>query len=359
MTAIHQLVPNFASGDAIGLHVRNTQAALRRAGYRSDVYYDDVQASVKHLGRPYTQYEPTSGDWLLYHLSTGSAMVDMIVDAPCDIAVYFHNITPAEYFERWAPGAAVNIRQAHAQMRRLASVSKFAMANSRFSEVELQEAGFADTAVVPILIDFADYDTPPHPRRLHRLQAEGRGGGARWLFVSRLAPNKCQHDLIGAFAVYRAVHDPAARLAVIGGKTADIYYRSLQVLVDELGLGDSVELTDTLSFPELLAYYRTADVFVCLSEHEGFMVPLLEAMHFGIPIVAYARTAVPETVGEAGVLLDDKDPVVVAEAVHRVMADDELRRGLVERGRGRAAAGRLELTAARMLEVVDQHVGRG
>lgn len=357
MTAVHQFVPNFASGDAIGLHVRNTQSVLRRSGYRSEIFYDDVQASVKHLGRPYTDYEPAPGDWLLYHLSTGSAMADMVIDAPCDVALYFHNITPASYFERWAPGAAVNIREARSEMRRLASVCKFAMANSAFSEAELLEAGFANTAVVPILIDFNDYDTPPNPRRLSRLESERRSGGARWLFVSRLAPNKCQHDVIGAFAVYRAVHDPDARLAIIGGKTADIYYRSLQVLVDELGLGDSVDLTDTLSFPELLAYYRTADVFVCLSEHEGFMVPLLEAMHFGIPVVAYARTAVPETLADAGVLLDDKDPVVVAEAVHRVLSDDDLRRTLVERGHERAAAGRLEVTSQRLLDVIQQHIG--
>ncbi|MGI8793876.1 MAG: glycosyltransferase family 4 protein, partial [Acidimicrobiales bacterium] len=295
MTAVHQFVPNFASGDAIGLHVRNTQAALRRAGYRSDIFYDDVQASVKHLGRPYTTFEPTRGDWIIYHLSTGSRIVETVFDAGCDVGVYFHNITPAAYFERWAPGAAVNIREARSEMRRLASVSKFAMANSSFSETELKEDGFANTAVVPVLIDFSDYDTPPHSRRLSQLEDDRRSSGARWLFVSRLAPNKCQHDVIGAFALYRAVHDPKATLTIIGGKTADIYYRSLQVLIDELDVADSVELTDTISFPELLAYYRTSDVFVCLSEHEGFMVPLLEAMHFGVPVVAYARTAVPET----------------------------------------------------------------
>lgn len=357
MTAVHQFVANFAAGDAIGLHVRNTQAALRRVGYRSEVFYDDVQASVKHLGRPYRQFVAEADTWILYHLSTGSPVAEAALASGCDLAVYFHNITPASYFERWAPGAAVNIREGRDEMRQLASASKFAMANSAFSEAELIEAGFADTSVVPILIDFTDYDTPPNPRRLARLEEERRAGGSRWLFVGRLAPNKCQHDVIGAFAMYRALHDPRARLAIIGGKTADIYYRSLQVLIDELDLGDSVELTDTLSFPELLAYYRTADVFVCLSEHEGYKVPLLEAMHFNVPVVAFASTAVPDTVGDAGVLLDDKDPVVVAEAVHTVLSDDALRTALVTNGRRRVEELSLQHTAQRLVDVVGQHVG--
>src|SRR5207245_1420426 len=123
---------------------------------------------------------------------------------------------------------------------------------------------------------------------------------------------------------YRELFDPRARLSLVGGATSPLYRRALEQLVDELGLAGAVELADVVGFAQLLAYYRTADVFVSLSEHEGFGVPLLEAMHFGVPVVALATSAVPETVGAAGLLLAERDPVVVAVAVHRVLSDAAL-----------------------------------
>ena len=121
-------------------------------------------------------------------------------------------------------------------------------------------------------------------------------------------------------------------------------------------MGAAVELTDTISHEEKLACYRAADVFVCLSEHEGFKVPVVEAMHFGIPVVAFASSAVPETVADAGLLLGDKDPFVVATAVDRVLRDRPLREELVEAGRHRADDFSLERTSAHLLELLDRFV---
>jgi glycosyltransferase involved in cell wall biosynthesis len=210
--------------------------------------------------------------------------------------------------------------------------------------------------VSPVLLDPKELAGTPNARLLQRLQKETAGGGTRWLFIGRVAPNKCQHDVLAAFAVYREVYDPRARLTLVGGRTSNVYYRSLELLADELGVGAAVEFTDTISHEEKLACYRAADVFVCLSEHEGFKVPAVEAMHFGIPVVAYAATAVPETVADAGVLLPTKDPLVVAAAVDRVMTDDPLRTSLVEAGRRRAEDFSLARTSARLLELLDGFV---
>ena len=335
--AIHQLVPNLAAGDAIGGHVRQVQAALRSAGFASEVFYDVAQPAVRSLGRPYTSFDRDRDGrdaLVLFHLSTGSPLTDWLLESGLPFGVYFHNITPPEFFERWAPGAADSVRRALADMRRLAGSSLFAMANSTFSRGELDQAGYVNTSVVPILVDYRAYEARHNERLAARLRRDS-DGGHRWLFLGRLAPNKCQYDVVAAFAVYRQLYDPKARLTLVGGRTADVYFRSIELLIEELGLDGAADLTDHLSDADALACFRAADVFVCLSEHEGFKVPILEAMHFGVPVVAYAAAAVPETVADGGVVLDDKDPVVVAAAVNRVLTDGALRAELVAAGRRR------------------------
>lgn len=363
--AVHQFLPTFAGGDAIGGHVLALQRILRRAGYDSEIYADEAKPEVRAAAHPYREFTPSPGQpaWLLYHLSTGSPMAEFLIGQAeaSPLAVYYHNITPAGYFERWNPEAAESVRSARAQMRRLAAVTRFAMANSRHSEEELRAEGFGDTHVVPVLVDLPDRDAPGDAATAARLAraaspggsgvSPGAAGGHHWLFVGRIAPNKCQHDVIGAFAVYRALFDPAARLSLVGGKTSELYFRALEVLAAELGVTEAVDFADFVTPAELLAYYRSADVFVSLSEHEGFCVPILEAMHFGIPVVARGAAAVPETVGDAGLVLPGNDPVVTAAAVDRVLSDPPLRARLVAAGRDRLSDYSIERTGARLLDL--------
>ena len=357
---VHQLLPVFADGDAIGGHVRRAADVLQRAGYRTEIFYEDAHPPVRKLGRPFTELDVEAakreGAWLLYHLSTGTTkgMGEFLLTSGIPFGVYFHNITPPEFFDRWEPGAAENLRRAKAEMRRIATGSRFAMANSSFSTVELERDGFEHPSVVPVLSDLSTDAVAPNERMLSRLRRETSEGGSRWLFVGRVAPNKCQHDVIAAFAVYRAAYDPKARLTLVGGRTSNLYYRTLELLAAELGVADAVELTDTISDAEREACYRAADVFVCLSEHEGFAVPVLEAMRVDVPVVALAAGAVPETAADGAVLLEGKDPVLVAAAVHQVMTDGGLRASLVEAGRRRVEEYSLERTSKRFLAALEE-----
>jgi glycosyltransferase involved in cell wall biosynthesis len=244
------------------------------------------------------------------------------------------------------------MESARAELRQLVPITRLAIAPSRYSEKELLELAYRETAVSPLLVDFDDYDKRASPRMMTRLRRKSDHGGARWLFVGRLAPNKCQHDVIGAFAAYRHTFDPNAQLALVGGVTSDLYYRSLRRLAAELGVETSVELLGSIPFDELLAYYRSSAVFVCLSDHEGFCVPILEAMHFGVPVIAYAAAAVPETVGNAGLVLPDKDPLMVACAVDRVLSDQSLRTELVSAGRARVQEFALPKTSQALLKTL-------
>ncbi|MDQ1395026.1 MAG: hypothetical protein QOG64_285 [Acidimicrobiaceae bacterium] len=356
MTEIHQFLPTFAAHDAIGMHTLRVRKVLREAGFSSDIYADDIHDEMRGEARHYREFPSgrtsSSDRWVLYHSSTGSPMVDWLCRQDDPVMIDYHNITEAKYFDRWAPGAAESMRHARDQLRQLVPCTRFALADSAFNEAELVSAGFTNTAVAPILIDFSDYEVAPSARTVTRLERLKQSGGAQWLFVGRVAPNKCQHDVIGAFAVYRELFDPKAHLTLVGGMTAYLYWRSLEGLINELGLAGAVTMADSIPFPELLAHYRNADVFVCLSEHEGFCVPVLEAMHFGVPVVAFASSAVPDTVAGAGVILPDKDPVLVATAVDRVLGDAPLREDLVREGQGRVDHFSLANSSRRMLEAI-------
>lgn len=357
MTAVHQFLPSFAGRDAIGAHALHLRALLRGAGFASEIYADDIKKEVREEARPFAEYRRShrrrdSDDRLVYHASTGSPMAESLRALDNPLIVYYHNITEARFFDRWNPEAAGCMRDARVELRRLAPRTTLGIANSSFSEAELVQAGFARTAVVPVLVDFNDYAAPPTPRTLSRLRRAGAHGSAHWLFVGRIAPNKCQHDVVAAFAVYHRMYDPGARLTLVGGRSADAYWRALEAQVADLGLTDAVELADTIPFPTLLAYYHAASVFVCLSEHEGFCVPLLEAMHFGVPVVAFASSAVGETVGDAGLVLPDKDPLVVAAAVRRVLTDAPLRTSVLSAGKARAKHFGLAETSRRMLDTL-------
>jgi glycosyltransferase involved in cell wall biosynthesis len=236
----------------------------------------------------------------------------------------------------------------------LAPVVPLALADSQFNEKELVAAGYARTATAHLLVDLDDYHRRPDGKTLDRLRRQKEDGGARWLFVGRIAPNKCQHDIIGAFAAYRRLFDPLARLTLVGSATAVRYLRALQQLSASLELGDSVTIADSVGFRELLAQFATADVFVCMSEHEGFCVPVLEAMELGVPVVAYDAAAVPETLGGSGVVLGDKDPWVVASAVYDLLGDAGRRDGLVASARSRAQEFSLPVTSAHFLDAITE-----
>ncbi len=202
------------------------------------------------------------------------------------------------------------------------------MADSAFNESELHALGYQGTAVVPLLIDMhAKSDAPDHELAASLSRRKERDGGADLLYVGKISPHKAPHDLVKMLDVLRRVYDPAARLHLVGSPLGETYEPALRAFITDLGLDDAVNLAGSVSGAELEAYFQAADVFVMASDHEGFCVPLAEAMGHGVPIVAYGVAAVPETVAGAGLVLPDKAAVPFAAAVGRVLTDAELPRG--------------------------------
>jgi glycosyltransferase involved in cell wall biosynthesis len=360
---IDQCVPVLLLHDAIGNHAREIQRALRRAGIASDLYVEILGTGLEGAAIPFdAEMSLLPGQAVIYHASTDSAMAPWLIgQAGKGVRVwsYYHNITPPQYFAKWLPEAMEGMLSAREQLQDLAAVTELAVAPSRFNESELIALGYPRTAVVPLLVDLTAFTggvastrNSAVARESAPLSESAHGSGVRWLFVGRFAPNKCQHDVLAAFAVFRRLYEPGATLTLIGGQTAPSYALAVREMATDLGLGGAVEFRSGLDQEELIEEFSTADVFVCLSEHEGYCVPLLEAMGAGVPIVALAAGAVAETVGHAGVLLRTKDPVEVAWTVADVLRRDGRRAQLVADGAQRAAELSLERTSQQMVQLL-------
>ncbi|MGH9158029.1 MAG: glycosyltransferase family 4 protein [Acidimicrobiales bacterium] len=356
MVAVHQFLPTFAPRDAIGTHTRHAQRILRDMGVESDIYAEGLPAGGWKRARPYRTFSwrrtPLGRTWLLYQFSTGSAVAEYLRTRPEPKVVNYHNVTTAALFAPWEPHVGVELDEGRRQLGEMAPACALGIAVSSFNEADLRAAGARHTVVAPVLVDLDDRSGPPDPEVGDRLARAKARGGADWLFVGRVAPHKCQHDVVRAFAAYRRLYDPAARLHLVGAVGSHAYATALQRFVCGLGLTGAVDLAGSVSPPALAAYYEAADAFVCLSEHEGFCVPVIEAMGSGTPVVAFGAAAVPETVRGAGVILAAKDPVVVAAAVSRVLGDAGLRVALAAAGRRRAADFSLARSSARFRAVM-------
>ena len=352
ITTIDQLLPTLAAGDATANHALQVRRLLRDLGYRSDIYVERTGPGLEAEASHHTAYQPGAGSALVYQFSIGSVLTEPLLDSEIPLALNFHNVTPPELFEPWELGITHGLAWGRHQVAQLAGRVSLGIADSSFNAADLAAAGYSDCVVAPILLDPSTFDGPVDEELTRRLS----GGPPAWLFVGRLAPNKAQHDLVKAFALYRRVFDPDARLWLVGGSSSPTYQRAVEALAAELGVGDAVHLPGAVTPAQLAAYYRSAQVFVCASDHEGFCVPLLEAMHHGLPVVAYGAAAVPETLGRGGVCLPDKSPAVLAAAVCRVLSDDAVRRSVVAAGRCRLADFALERTRATYTAAIERFV---
>ncbi|MBI2169535.1 MAG: glycosyltransferase family 4 protein [Actinobacteria bacterium] len=357
--ALHQLVPSLRVGDAVGGHTLRVRDALRDLDLESEIFVENshpaVAAETRHID-DYVEYTRTSGAQLagvMYQLAVGANTAELFFALSEPKIVDYHNITPPEYFSGWDDYEAMRTRVGRTQMERLGRRCDLALGDSSYNVADLTEHGYAcPTEVVPILLDLSAFDREVDERALARLERAKGDGGSDWLFVGRFAPNKCQHDLLKAFAAYRRTHDPRARLHLAGSEGPTRYVKALHRLAADAGVGGAVTFHTGVPSGVLSALYRAADVFVCLSEHEGFCIPLLEAMHHRVPVVAFAAAAVPETLGGAGLLLTDKRPLTVAHAVDRLLTDAGLRARMVAAGRERLADFSLDRTRARLVEAL-------
>ena len=359
---VHQFTAVLADRDAVGAHTLALHRLLAEdLGCDAEIFAAQRVGATRRLGRDFRDHpECPRPDLVIYQASVGSPVADYLLTRPEPLAVYYHGVTPAEHFDDWDPAMAAAARWGRVQLGRLGSLAGLGLAGSGFAASELAAAGVGEVVVVAPLFDAAVWAAPAGGSAGGGAAGSGAGvsadgadpvggsaGGLRvglgsgagpvWLFVGRVVPNKGFHDLLAAFAVFRGVWGAGARLVLAGSGSEGSYGVALRGLAQGLGLGGSVVWAGSVPGEVLAGWYGAADVFVCLSDHEGFGVPLVEALGAGLPVVAFDAGAVAGTLGGAGVLLGDKSPAAVAAAVGRVLEDGGLRDRLVAGGRRRAA----------------------
>jgi len=361
VTAVHQFLSALLPRDATGAHALAVRAACRAAGWRSEIYVEAAHDELLHEATYFGRYPGRSapGDVLVYHLSTASPIAALLAGRDETLVLDYHNVTPGCFYVDWEPETARRADLGRRQAAALAPRAALGIADSRFNADELVALGCLSTEVIPALSGISpEHWRAPRPAGGGATGGTGgRGSGAAWLFVGRLSPNKAQHRVVEALWWYRRLFDPDAHLDLVGAPVTPSYVAALVAFVAELGLEDAVRFHEGLSTDQLCRRYLEADVFVCLSEHEGFCVPLVEAMASGLPIVAYRATAVPETLGDAGLLVDTKRPATVAAAVARVLGDEMLQVRLRRAGQDRLDYLDPDAARSRFVEVLAPLVG--
>lgn len=339
MSGIHQFVPMLHRADAVGRHTLALRDALVARGVPSRIYVELEDPETASETSDYAHYaeEAERGDVLVYQFATASDMAAWLAGRPERLIVNSHNVTPPEFYAPWNNAMARHQLRAQQELRTLAAKAVLGLAVSAFNEAELAAAGYQRTAVVPPAAALMVERSPGGTR-------DPGLAGARWICIGRTAPNKSLEHAVMGLLVARAHHDADATLLVVGRPVVPSYTASLHRYTDELGLHDAVTFAGALSDAELSAELLRADALVVTSRHEGFGVPVIEAMSAGVPVVANAIGALPEVVGDGGLLVDATDPYALAEAVQRVTADGALRQDLARAASARVTA--LDLTSA-------------
>jgi glycosyltransferase involved in cell wall biosynthesis len=332
---IHQIVVSASAGDAVTNTALDFQSLLQKVG-PSGIFARYVDPRLAGEVFPLSVYDACGhpDDLLIYHVSIGEPeVVKFLLERPERLVLVYHNITPAEYFTALDPVFAGLLARGRSELELLRGRAEMALAVSAFNARELQELGYENVGVSPLPIDTgALHSFEPDSTTLAELEALD---GPMVLFVGQLLPHKRPDLLLQAYHVLTTHLMPEAHLVLLGPARNELYHRALVTLAAEMNL-HRVRIPGWVTPDQLAAYYRTADVFATMSEHEGVCVPILEAMSFDVPVVARAFAAVPETLGDAGLLLPpDDDPLLVAEALAEVITSTPLRSELVRRGRQR------------------------
>jgi L-malate glycosyltransferase len=319
---VHQVLATLGYGDAIGHEVLGIRRVLRGAGYDSEIFVETADPRLEDLTVDYRDMvgAVTPDDILIHHFSIGSRASRTAYALPGRMVLVYHNITPPEYFIGVHKDLVRLCFRGRRELSAYVGRCSLALGDSEFNRQELTDAGFADTAVLPVVPGFAHLNVAPDSRIADAFD----DGWANVMFVGRVIPNKKFEDVIRAFHVYRTRHNPRARLLLVGSHGGfEKYLVMLHALIARLGTPD-VHFLGHVSNEELTALYDVADLFLSASEHEGFCVPLIEAFYKRVPVLAYAATAVPATMDGGGVLYDTKDPFTVARLMEAVLDDTRL-----------------------------------
>jgi glycosyltransferase involved in cell wall biosynthesis len=324
---VHQVLATLGYGDAIGHEVLGIQRVLRGAGFVSEIFVETADPRLEEQTVDYRDLvgNVTADDVLIHHFSIGSHASRTAYALPGHMVLVYHNITPPEYFVGIHKELVKLCFRGRRELTAYIDRCDLALGDSEYNRQELAALGFGSTGVLPVVPDFSHLDSAQDSL----LATNFNDDWTNVMFVGRVIPNKKFEDVIRAFHAYRLRHNRRSRLLLVGSYSGfERYLAMLQSLIARLGTPD-VHFLGHVSNEELSGLYDVADLFLCASEHEGFCVPIIEAFHKRVPVLAFAATAVPATMDGGGVLYDTKDPLHVAALMDAIVSDTEIEAAVV------------------------------
>lgn len=351
-TAVHQIAAGFASGDAISLEAVAMRDVFRSLGMASDIFVpaDRTSPDARETVRPLEAFRPATAELLIYHYSIQTPATEVFLQAASPKVVLYHNITPAEFFRPFDAGVAAQLKAARTELAAVAGRADAVWADSAFNADEVRALGASNVHILPLLFSVPAFDVPPDPVVMQGLS----GPSQKILFVGRMAPNKCVEELIEAFAWYHKGINRRSELILVGSeRTCPRYFEMLRMFAGELDLMP-VSFVRYASPAGLIAYYRQADLFVSTSRHEGYCLPVVEAMSKGVPVIARNTGGVPEAMGGAGVMFAEAEPAELAALMHRVLAPGPLRDEILASQQARIQALQARPVAEELQSLLDE-----
>jgi glycosyltransferase involved in cell wall biosynthesis len=324
---VHQFSTSLSYGDAISDEMLEIQRALRERGHNSEIFirfYEPRMAKYIHDFKEYKNFS-SPDNVVIFHFSIGSPVSKMFFRIPDKKIMIYHNITPYNYFLDYHRILARECYKGRLEIKLFVDKVDLALGDSEYNRKELEHLGYRNTGVLPLLLNLDKFDSPGDPV-IHRIYDNGK-----WtvLFVGRVIPNKKFEDVIKVFTFYKKFFNPNSQLILAGDyRGMERYYFALQDMIDRLEIQDA-HLTGHVDFRELVSYFKLADVYLSMSEHEGFGVPLLEAFYNRIPVVAYKAGAVEETMNGGGVLLAEKEYLQTSVLLDKIQKDRAFKDNIV------------------------------
>ena len=320
---VHQFAATLTYGDAISDEMLEIQRTLRENGHNSDIFIKHFDPRMAAVIRDYREYEKISSpeNIVIFHFSIGSPVSKLFYRIPDKKIMIYHNITPHEYFLDYHRILTKECFKGRLELKRFTEKVDLALGDSEFNRIELEKAGYRDTGVLPLLLNFDKFDGAEDPVT-SRIFSNGK---CTLLFVGRVIPNKRFEDVIKTFYFYKKYFNSNSQLILAGDyRGMERYYFGLLELLETLGLKD-VHFSGRVDFSQLLAFFNLAHVYVSMSEHEGFGVPLIESFYKRLPVVAFAAGAVEETMNGGGILVRQKQFHGIAAVLDKLDRDPRFR----------------------------------
>ncbi|MGV3664918.1 MAG: glycosyltransferase family 4 protein [Leptospira bouyouniensis] len=322
---IHQFSAGFQLGDAISQEMLEMKRLLAKEGYTGKIYAENVYSNDRKYAEKISKVNIKPQDVIVYHHSIHSKVLDFLLQFPNKKILIYHNVTPENFFEPYDLRFSYLLRRGREDLEIIRDHFQHSFAVSSFNLAELIQIGFKHVRLLPLHLNFQKWDHN-HIESKHKTFVF-----PSFLFVGRIAPNKCQDDLIRFARSWKSIYGNQFSLRMLGFCNPDqqSYLDELNFMITQFDLQNEVKIIPYVDEAMLKKIYLESNLFLSMSEHEGFCVPLLEAMHFQLPVVAYAAGAVPETLGNSGILFHSKDFNQLVREIDKIFKNNDYRNSII------------------------------